>query len=144
MAFGHFLKPKKKNKTEKKDQNEKTIKDKIIRDIRTLFEQQQEDYYKPKRVNNLSLDEYLNSIKTSLEEYNNWSDAWKIQLTIAINFISSKDSEEEHVTHSSSDNRKFTLYSNADNVIEKLFKSLHSNDRDNLETSMKEVVLFLI
>ena len=44
MAFGHFLKPKKKNKTEKKDQNEKTIKDKIIRDIRTLFEQQQEDY----------------------------------------------------------------------------------------------------
>ena len=48
------------------------------------------------------------------------------------------------VMHSSSDNRKFTLYSNANNVIEKLFKSLHSNDRDNLETSMKEVVLFLI
>ena len=66
MAFGHFLKPKNKNKTEKKDQNEKTIKDKIIRDIRTLFEQQQEDYYKPKRVSNLSLDEYLNSIKPHL------------------------------------------------------------------------------
>ena len=66
MAFGHFLKPKKKNKTEKKDQNEKTIKDKIIRDIRTLFEQQQEDYYKPKRVSSLSLDEYLNSIKPHL------------------------------------------------------------------------------
>ena len=38
--------------------------------------------------------------------------------------------------HSSSHNRKFTRYSNANNVIEKLFKSLLSNDRDNLETLM--------
>ena len=55
----------------------------MIRDIRTLFEQE-EDYYKPKRVNsfwnnnyieyesngdknrNLSLDEYLNKIKPYL------------------------------------------------------------------------------
>ena len=34
------------------------------------------------------------------------SDTCKIQLTIAINFISSKDSEEEHVMHSNSDNIK--------------------------------------
>ena len=27
------------------------------------------------------------------------SDTWKIELTIAINFISSKDAEEEHVMH---------------------------------------------
>ena len=30
----------------------------------------------------------------------------KIQLTIAINFISSKDNDEEHVMHSKSDNKE--------------------------------------
>ena len=64
----------------------------MIRDISTLFEQQEEDYYKPNRVsfwnnnyvefesnsdknNNLSLDEYLNKIKPlkDTEGYNNWS-----------------------------------------------------------------------
>ena len=38
------------------------------------------------------------------------SDTWKIQLTVAINFISSKDAEEEYVMHSNSDNIKFTSY----------------------------------
>ena len=42
---------------------------------------------------NLSLDEYLNKIETYLKniiiDFKN-SDAWKIQVTIAINFISSK------------------------------------------------------
>ena len=65
------------------------------------------------------------------------SDAWKIQLTIATNFISSKDSEEEHVIHSNSGNIKFTPYSDANDVIEKLFKSLCSRYQENLETSMK-------
>ena len=65
------------------------------------------------------------------------SDAWKIQLTTAINFISSKDSEEERVMHSKSGNIKFTPYSDANDVIEKLFKSLRSKYQDNLETSMK-------
>ena len=74
-------------------------------------------------MSNLPLDEYLNSIKPHLRN-------------MIIDLM--------RVMHSSSDNGKFTLYSNANNVIEKLFKSLHSNDRDNLETSMKEVVLFLI
>ena len=31
-------------------------------------------------------------------------DTWKIQLTIAINYISSKDAEEERVMHSRSNN----------------------------------------
>ena len=51
------------------------------------------------------------------------SDAWKIQLTIAINFISLKDNEEEHVMHSSRDNRKFTSYSEINYFIEKLVTS---------------------
>ena len=49
-------------------------------------------------------------------------DAWKIQLTIAINFISSKDSKERCVMHSSSD---------------KFFNSICSKYHDNLETSVK-------
>ena len=50
-------------------------------------------------------------------------DTWKIQLTIEINFISSKDSEEERVMPSSSDNIKFTSYSDANDIIEKLFNT---------------------
>ena len=56
---------------------------------------------------NLSLEEYLNKTKPylrdtiiDLQEF----DTWKIQLTIAINFISSKDAEEERIMHSKGDN----------------------------------------
>ena len=74
-------KERKKEIREKKEHNERLIKDRIIRDIRTLFEQEEEDYYKPKRVNNfwnnnyieyegnggknrnVSLNEYLNKIE---------------------------------------------------------------------------------
>ena len=37
MIFGHFLKPKKKKKTEKQKQNEKITKDKIIREYHETF-----------------------------------------------------------------------------------------------------------
>ena len=53
----------------------------------------------------LSLDEYLNKIKPYLRDIIidlQSSDTWKIQLTIAINFISSKDMKE-HVMYSTSD-----------------------------------------
>ena len=66
------------------------------------------------------------------------SDAWKIQLTIEINFISSKDTEEERVMHSTSDNIKFTPYNDAEKVVQELFESLRSKYQDNLETSMRE------
>ena len=65
------------------------------------------------------------------------SNAWKIQLTIAINIFSSKDGKEEHVMHASSDNVKFKPYSDASNVIDKLFKSLRSKFQVNLITSMR-------
>ena len=65
------------------------------------------------------------------------SGTWKIQLTIAINFISSKDVEEEHVTHSTSNNIKFTSYDVASEVVDELFESLRSRYQVNLETSMR-------
>ena len=73
----------KKKKKKKKNHNERIIRDRIIRDIRTLLEQE-EDYYKLKRVTNfwnnnyieyesngdknrnLSLDEYLTKIESYL------------------------------------------------------------------------------
>ena len=122
-----------KEERKKPEHNERLIKDKIIRDIRTLFEQK-EYYYKPKRVSsiwnnnyieyetngyknsNLSLDKYLNKVKPYLRDIMTdlqSSDTWKIQLAIAVNFIYSKDTEEERVMHSTSDNIKVTPYINA-------------------------------
>ena len=66
------------------------IKDRIMRDIRALFELENEDYYKPIGVSNLSLYEFVNKIKPYVRNViiglQN-SDTWKIHLTIAINFI---------------------------------------------------------
>ena len=52
------MKEKKKKTIEIKKHNTKTIKDKIIRDIRTRFEKE-EDYYEPKRVGNFWNDFYF-------------------------------------------------------------------------------------
>ena len=52
------------------------------------------------------------------------SGTWKIQLTVAISFISSKDTEEECVMHSMSDNIKLTSYNDANEVANELFVSL--------------------
>ena len=61
----------------------------------------------------------------------------KIQLTIAINFISSKDVDEECVMHSKSDNIEFMPYDNANKVLGELFESLLSIYRIGLETSIR-------
>ena len=52
------------------------------------------------------------------------SDTRKIQLVITINFIFSKDTDEEHAKHSKGDNIELMIYDNADEVIEELFESL--------------------
>ena len=65
------------------------------------------------------------------------SDTWKIQLTIVINFISSKDVEEEPVMHSKNFNIKFAPFNNANEIVEKLFESLFSRYQNNLETLIR-------
>ena len=52
------------------------------------------------------IDTYLTNIIINFQN----SHTWKFQLTIAINFISSKDTEEERVMHPGSGNIKFTSY----------------------------------
>ena len=63
--------------------------------------------------NNLLSDGYHNKIKPYLKNIRidlQGSDAWKSQLTTTINFISSKDTGEEYVMYSTSNNIKFTSY----------------------------------
>ena len=50
----------------------------------------------------------------------------EIQLTIAINFISSKDTEEVRVMHSNSDNIKLTSYNDTNEVVNELFNEVTS------------------
>ena len=64
-------------------------------------------------------------------------DTWKIQLTIAINFISSKDAEEECVMHSRSDNIKFKSCNDTNEVVDELSESLCSRYQGNSDTSME-------
>ena len=66
------------------------------------------------------------------------SNTWKIQLTVAINFVSSNDTEEEHVRHSMGDNIKYAPYNDANEAVNELFESLRSKYWDNWETSMRE------
>ena len=92
------------------------------------------------RNKNLSRDEYLDKIRHYLRGIiidPQESDTWKGQLTIAVNFVSSRDAEEERVMHSKSYNVKFTSCNDANAVVDELFKSLNSRYQGNLETSMK-------
>ena len=56
---------------------------------------------------NIKVKTYFNKIRWYLKDIlNNLknSDSWKTQLTVAINFISSKNNDEDRVMHSKSDN----------------------------------------
>ena len=65
------------------------------------------------------------------------SDTWKIQLTTGINFISSKDAEEERAIPSRSNNLKFKSDNDSNELVYERFESLHSRYQGNLETSMR-------
>ena len=128
----------------------------MIRDNKKLLEQE-EDYCKPERVSNfwknnyikyesngdkngnLSLDEYLNKLKPYMRniivDFQN-SDTWKIQVTIATNFIYSKEAEEECVMHSRNNNIELTSYNDVNKIDDELSESLRSRYQEYLETSM--------
>ena len=125
----------------------KVIKNRTIRDIRNLFDfEKEENYYKLEPVGNfysnnyieykrnghrnktLSIKEYLNEIRPYLKDViNNLKKIWYIEnsmLTLAINFMSFKDTDKERLKHSKSDNIKIMINDKADEVIEELFESL--------------------
>ena len=57
---------------------------------------------------------------------------------VAINFISSKDTNEVHLMHSKSDNKKIRINNKADEVVEELYQSLLSRYQIGLETSITD------
>ena len=66
------------------------------------------------------------------------SGEWKIQLTMKINFVSSKDDfDETRTMHTKSDSVHILMGSETDEIIEKLFKSLLQNYQKDLEKSMR-------
>ena len=71
------------------------------------------------------------------------SGLWKFQLTITINFLSSKDNDEERVMVSMSDNIEIMIYGKADAVIEEIFYSLLKRYQIGLEISMKDSKFYL-
>ena len=113
----------------------KGIKDIVLRNVKNFFEYEKEEetYYIPVKVNNfwrsnshknriLSVEEYPDGIRLYLRDIINdlkQSDTWKIQLTITINFISSKDdNDEERVMHSKSDNIEIMISDEANEITE--------------------------
>ena len=62
---------------------------------------------------------------------------WKIHLTMAINFISSKnDSYETRIIYTQSDNIEIMMSSETEEIIEELFESLLQRYQEGLEESM--------
>ena len=106
---------------------------------------------------NLSIKRYLKMIKPHLSDLINkhkahgsaryhsgnksWiektSSEWKIQLTMAVNFISSKDSDETRTMHTKSNNVEIMVGSETDEIIKGLFKSFLQKYQEGLEESMR-------
>ena len=62
---------------------------------------------------------------------------WEIQLTMSINFISSKDSYETCNMHTKSNNIEILIGSETDGINEELFESLLQKHQQGLEESVK-------
>ena len=76
-----------------------------------------------------NLSDIINNHKTQGE--------WKIHWKIAINFISSKNSDETRTMHSKSDDIEIMMGSETDEIIEDCFESLLKGYEKVLEESMR-------
>ena len=56
---------------------------------------------------------------------------WKIQLTMSINFISSKNSDETHNIHTKSDNIEIIMVSETNDIIEELREYQKGSEENN-------------
>ena len=65
---------------------------------------------------------------------------WKIQLTMQINFIPYKDSEETRTMYTNSHNIEIMMRKETDEIIEKLREFLLQNYQKDLEESIKNLV----
>ena len=75
------------------------------------------------RNKNLSVKECFNKIKLYLRDIMidlQKSGTWKVQLTIAINLISSKEVDEDRLVFKN--NKEFIIYDNANDTVHKLLE----------------------
>ena len=75
---------------------------------------------------------YLKDIIIDPQKYG----TWKIQWTVAINFISSNYNDEEQVMNSKSNNIEIMTYDNINEVVKEIFEWFFSRYQIGLETSM--------
>ena len=66
------------------------------------------------------MEEYLDKIRAYLKDVINNLEMWKIQLTIANNFISASN-DEERIMYLKSDSLEIMINNEADKVIKELF-----------------------
>ena len=129
-----------------------------IRKIENLFNEINENYYKPIKTKgafndnyieyesrgdkdkNLSLENYLNIIRPYLRDMIDNHKAhseWKIQLIMRINFISSLDTDEFRTMHTKSDNIEIMNGTETNVIINELFESFLKKYQEGLETKME-------
>ena len=84
---------------------------------------------------------YNSGNKTWVEEI---PSEWKIQLTMAINFISSTDSDETRTMHTKSNNVEIMIGSEIDEIIEELLDLFCKNIKKGWKNQREEVNLPMI
>ena len=87
-------------------------------------------------IKQYQLKKYHDKIRQYLIDFINnlkKSDTWKIQLILAINYMSSKDADEEHVIHPKSDKIKIMTYDKAGEVIKERFEWILYRYQTDLE-----------
>ena len=123
-----------------------------------MYESEKFSYYKPIRTGNafssnyieyegnrgkdkpLLFNEYLNKIKpylSDLTDNHKTQGECQIQLTMAINFTSSKDCDETRTMHTKSDNIEIMIGNETDEFIEDLFNSLLQRYQEGLKESIQ-------
>ena len=78
----------------------------------------------------------LNVITIKMLNHNTKGE-WKIQLSMTINFISSKDTNETRVMHSKTDNIEIRIGNKTHEIMQKVVDSLLQKYQKGLEESIK-------
>ena len=99
---------------------------KRIRDVQNLLDGFDEDYYRPIKTKSVFDGDYIEYLRDMINDHKTRRE-WKIQLTISINFISSKD-----FVH----NIELMIGNETDEIINESFESLLQNYQKDLEASL--------
>ena len=75
------------------------------------------------------------------------NDTWEIQLTIAVNFVSSKDIDEERLLHSKSDDVEVTINDNQMKLLKNFFNhfflDIKSDYKQQMKVAVSSIIMFI-